>query len=78
VAEEGKARELELKRELEVFKENNAMKRELDKLKTELAIAAAELKTQRELAVMSNRASQVKDTGMEPVGQAPDGQAFQA
>ena len=78
VAEQGKARELELKRELEVFKENNEMKRELDKLKAQLAETAMELKTQRELAVMSNRAKQVADTEMEPAGRAPDGQAFQA
>lgn len=78
VAEQGKARELELKRELEVFKENNAMKRELDKLKAELAMAAAELATQKELAAMTNHAKQVADTKMEPAGRAPDGQAFQA
>ena len=78
IQQEGKTQELELRRELEVFKENNSMRKELDKLKTELAIAAAELKAQRELAVMSNRAAQVKETSMEPVGRADPGTAFQA
>lgn len=77
IQEQGKTRELDLKRELEVFKENNAMKRELDKLKTQLAIAAAELKTQKELAVAANHAKQVADTSMEPVGRADAGHAFE-
>ena len=77
IQEQGKTRELDLKRELEVFKENNAMKRELDKIKTQLAIAAAELKTQKELAVAANHAKQVADTSMEPVGRADAGHAFE-
>ncbi len=78
IAEEGKQRELELKRELEIFKENNKLKMALDELKAELAKTAAELKTQRELAMASNRAKQVADTDMEPVGRARNGEAFQA
>lgn len=78
IQEEGKQRELALRRELEVFKENNALKKHLDDIKAELAQTAAELKTQRDLAMASNRAKQVADTNMEPVGRAPAGEAFQA
>lgn len=77
IAEEGKERELAMRRELEVFKENNALRKHLDDIKAELAKTAAELKTQRELAMASNRAKQVADTDMEPVGRAEDGKAFQ-
>ena len=78
IAEQGKQREIEMRRELEIFKENNSLKKELDKLKAELAMAAAELATQKELAVMSNHAKQVADTKMEPYGRAAPGTAFQA
>lgn len=78
IQEQGKQRELEMRRELEVFKENNALKKDLDKLKAELAMASAELATQKELAVMSNKAKQVADTKMEPYGRAAPGAAFQA
>ena len=77
IAEEGKQRELALRRELEVFKENNSLKKHLDDIKAELAQTAAELKLQRELAMASNRAKQVADTNMEPVGRAENGKAFQ-
>ena len=78
IQEQGKARELELRRELEVFKENNAMKRELDKIKAELAQTTMELQTQIKLAAMTNHAKQVADTKMEPAGRAEPGTAFQA
>lgn len=49
----------------------------LDKAKTDLAKTAMELKVQKELAGADGKAEQVAPTDMEPVGQAPDGEAFQ-
>lgn len=77
VAEEGKGRELGLKRELEILKMTNAAKIELDKVKAQLAETQMELAMQRELAQMTARAQQVADTDMEPAGRAPAGEAFQ-
>lgn len=78
IAQLGKEQELALKRELEVFKENNKLKTELDKIKAELAKTQMELAMQAKLAAASNAAKQVADTDMEPVGRAPTGEAFQA
>lgn len=77
VAEEGKGRELGLKRELEILKMTNAAKIELDKVKAQLAETQMELAMQRELAQMTAKAQQVADTDMEPVGRAEPGKAFQ-
>ena len=77
VAEEGKGRELGLKRELEILKMTNAAKIELDKVKAQLAETRMELAVQRELAQMTAKAQQVADTDMEPVGRAEPGKAFQ-
>lgn len=77
VAEEGKGRELGLKRELEILKMTNAAKIELDKVKAQLAETQMELAVQRELAQMTAKAQQVADTDMEPVGRAEPGKAFQ-
>jgi len=58
-----------------------ANKREmsLQDAKVELSKTAMELRTQKELAGMTNAkdAEQVAPTSMEPAGQAPDGEAFQ-
>ena len=85
IQSESDQKELDLKRELEIYKENNKMAQklkdretELDKIKAKLATVTMELQTQIKLAGASNNAKQVAPTDMEPVGQAPDGQAFQA
>jgi hypothetical protein len=75
---DSKDRELELRKELEVFKENNSMKKELDRIKARLAEVTMELTMQKELAFAGNAAKQVAETKMEPVGRAPTGKAFQA
>jgi hypothetical protein len=85
IQSESDQKELDLKRELEIYKENNKMAQklkdretELDKIKAKLATVTMELQTQIKLAGASNNAKQVAPTDMEPVGRAPDGQAFQA
>ena len=78
IQEQGKQRELEMRRELEVFKENNKLKTSLDEIKAKLAEVSMELAAQKELAAMTNSAKQVADTGMEPFGRAAPGTAFQA
>lgn len=71
--------ELEYQKSLAEF----ALKRDLslDEAKTTLAKTTMELRTQVALATgkagADGGAPQVADTAMEPVGQAPDGQAFQ-
>jgi len=71
------AAELAQRKELEIYKENNSLKKELDKIKAHLAEVTMELTTQKELAHASNNAKQVAETDMEPVGRAPAGEAFQ-
>jgi len=71
-----KERELELKHSIALLHENGAMAREIEKLKASLAETTMELNTQRELA-KGGPAPQVAPTKMEPVGRAPDGEAFQ-
>ncbi len=77
IAADAQERELAMKRELEVFKENNSLKKELDKIKASLAETTMELNVQRELAGADRKANQVATTEMEPVGRAPNGEAFQ-
>ena len=83
IAASANAQELELRRELEVYKENNLMKRELDKLKAMLATKSAELDTQKELSAAAlsagreaRKPSQVMKPPSEPAGRAVDGQAY--
>lgn len=76
VVQRGKEKELALKRELEVFKENNRLKTELDKLKAMLAATTMKLRTQVDLADSEPDGEQVATPAVEPQGRAPDGQAF--
>ena len=69
--------ELEIKRDLAMLDYANKRDISLDKIKSELAKEAMRLKTQKELAGVTQQADQVAPTTMEPAGQAPDGQAFQ-
>lgn len=80
---QAKDKELEMRRELEIYKENNTMKRELDKLKAELAMKSAELETQKELSAAAlvagreaRKPSQVETPPTEPAGRATNGQAY--
>lgn len=83
IAASANAQELELRRELEVYKENNTMKRELDKIKAELAMKSAELETQKELSAAAlvagreaRKPSQVETPPTEPAGRATPGNAY--
>ena len=80
---QAKDKELAMRRELEIYKENNTMKRELDKLKAELAMKSAELETQKELSAAAlvagreaRKPSQVETPPTEPAGRAQNGQAY--
>ena len=77
IQEDGKTRELEMKRELEVYKENNKLKTELDKIKAMLAVKTMELKTQVQLSGQDGKGPQVATPAIEPEGRAPDDQAYQ-
>lgn len=50
----------------------------LEEAKTKLATVTMELQTQKELAYNTGHTPQVAHDAVEPVGQAPDGKAFQA
>ncbi len=76
IAEDGKTQELALKRELEVFKENNKLKTELDKIKAELAQTTMKLRVQMQLSA-DGSGPQVATPAVEPEGRAPDGRAFE-
>ena len=78
IQEQGNQEELAMRRELEIYKENNSLKKELDKIKADLAKTQMELKMQEKLAMLNSAAAQVADTEMEPVGRAKTGEAFQA
>lgn len=75
---EGKDRELQLRKELEVFKENNSLKKELDKIKAELAQTSMKLQTQLRIAGSDGIGAQVTTPPTEPAGRAPSGHAYQA
>ena len=78
------AKELELRRELEIYKENNSIKKELEKIKAELAQTTMKLRVQQEESRMAlaadkhvaSHAGEVIAAPVEPAGRAPDGQAF--
>ena len=77
IMQEGKSQELELRRELEVYKENNSLKKELDKIKAMLAVKTMELTTQVRLSGPDGKGPQVATPAIEPEGRAPDDRAFQ-
>lgn len=74
---QGKMRELELKRELAMLEYANANQIQLAEVKARLAETGMKLQLQRELSAMGNAAKQVIKPAAEPVGRAPNGQAFQ-
>lgn len=83
IDDQANAQELSMKRELEIYKENNQMKRELDRIKAELAMKSAELETQKELSAAAlvagreaRKPSQVETPPTEPAGRATNGQAY--
>ena len=75
-------KELALKRELEVFKENNGLKKDLDAIKARLAEVTLKLNVQRELSDNALSVDVHKHQNpaitplVEPVGRAEPGQAF--
>lgn len=69
--------EMELKRELAMLDYANRTQQTLDKIKADLASDAMKLNVQKELAAMTTTPKQVITPPMEPVGLAPDGQAYQ-
>jgi len=71
-------RRLDIEREIKTL--DMATKRgiSLEQAKVELAKTTMELNVQRELAGKDGKTPQVASTDMEPVGQAADGEAFQA
>lgn len=77
IAADANAAELAMKREMEVFKENNSLRKELDKLKAQLAQTTMKLSLQRELAGADGQGPQVATPVVEPEGRAPEGEAFQ-
>jgi hypothetical protein len=82
IQSESADKELALKRELEVFKENNSLKKELDAIKAQLAETAMKLNVQRELSDKAlsvdvhKHQNPIMTPPTEPVGRAADGQAF--
>lgn len=71
---------LELDKSIALLKEHGADARTIDTLKAKLAQVTMELKMQEKLALGKQAAEgtpQVAPDAVEPVGQAPDGQAFQ-
>lgn len=79
--------EMEWKREFDTYKENNAVRRENDKLKAELAMKSAELVTQKELSAAAlgadvhkhhNPSPQIATPPTEPAGRAAPGTAYSA
>lgn len=72
---QGKQRELEMKFQLELAKYAHEQKMTLDEAKTDLAIAALKMRTQKDLAVMKGPPVEAGPT--EPLGKAPAGEAFQ-
>ncbi len=74
---EAQMQELALKRELEMLKYANAQQLSLEAVKAKLAETAMKLNVQKELAGLKGEAPQVATPAMEPVGRAPNGQAFQ-
>lgn len=69
--------ELEIKRDLAMLDYANKRDISLDKIKSELAKESMRLRTQKELAGVTQEADQVARTTMEPAGRAADGRAFQ-
>jgi len=84
IDDEANQQEMQWKREFEMYKENNSVKRENEKLKAQLAMKSAELVTQKELSAAALAAGhartspQVATPPSEPAGRAPNGQAYQA
>lgn len=84
ISSDANERELAMKRELEVFKENNSLKKELDKLKAELAISTQKLATTKELAYADMAAGDGNNVigkpdptpAIEIPGKAEPGQSF--
>lgn len=73
---DGKDRELQLRKELEVFKENNSLKKELDKIKAELAQTSMKLQMTEKLSLLSATSDKLPKPPIEPAGRAPAGQSF--
>lgn len=67
----------EMDHQIEMMRLSNEQKISLDSIKAMLAGTTMKLRTQKELAASSGKAPQVAPTDMEPVGQAPPGEAFQ-
>lgn len=73
-----KERELMLKREIELMKQNSESARLVEELKTKLADTTMKLAMQEKLArIPPDGAPQVANPPSEPPQRAPDGQAFQ-
>lgn len=73
-----KERELMLKREIELMKENGESARQIEELKAKLADSVMKLKMQEKLAsIPPAGAPEVVKPASEPPQRAPDGQAFQ-
>ena len=63
--------------QIEMMRLSNDQKISLDSIKAALAGKTMQLQTQKELAAHSGKTPQVAATEMEPIGQAPQGEAFQ-
>ena len=70
-------RELESKREVAILDYSNQRGISTDKVKADLAKTVMSLRTQKELAMATTRASQVATPATEPPGRAENGKAFQ-
>ena len=77
MANEMKSRELEMKLQLAMLEFANKNEMQLADVKMQLSKEAMKLSTQKELSEGAKPAAQVATPAVEPVGRAPDGQAFQ-
>jgi hypothetical protein len=66
-----------MKLDVEMVKLAQEQKISLDSIKASLASDTMKLTTQKELSLMNGKAKQVATPPSEPVGRAPDGQAYQ-
>lgn len=73
---QAKREELRLRRELAIMDYANKNELKLADVKSQLANTAMKLRTQKELTNMDGKAPQVVTPAVEPVGRAPDGEAF--
>jgi len=73
---QAKRDELNLRRELAIMDYANKNELKLADVKSQLANTAMKLRTQKELTNTDGKAPQVVTPAVEPVGRAPDGEAF--